>query len=100
MVFGPCNGHCVTQHQSGHCTNHADQHALEHENTADLPPFCPHGNQHCHVLCFLHHHHDQGNQNVQSCDKNDQSDGQKCHHALKAQRAKQGPIFVHPVLCH
>ncbi len=90
----------ISGDQSEHGPDHADQHALKHEDATDLPPLGAHRDQHRDVARLLHHHHDQRDQNVQRGHKHDQADGDERNHALQPQCVEKRVVLLHPVGRH
>ncbi len=86
----------MSHHQADRAAYHADQHALQHEDPPDLLLPRAHRHQHRDVAVLLHHHHDQGDENIQRRYEFDQADHDDGHEPLHVQRAQELLVAFHP----
>src|SRR5579864_8847077 len=90
----------VAQHESDGGSDDADQHSLGNKDIAYLGFLRAHRHQNGDVFGLLHHHHNERDENVESGDKDDESNGNERDHAFQAQGAKESLILLHPVGGH
>ena len=78
----------------------ADQHSLRNKEVAHLRPARAHRHEHGNVFGLLHHHHDEGDEDVQGGDEDDQADGDEGDEALQAQGVEQRLVLLELVGGH
>ncbi len=93
-------GDGVAEQQADGGADDADENALRDEDISHLRPARAHGHEDSNVLGFFHHHHDQGDQDVERGDEDDQADGDKGDEALEPQGMEESFVLLHPVGGH